>query len=74
MRGAKMALAERDQQAAQLPRLLNRKQLAAALGRSLASLDRDIARGLPHVRVGAHRRFDLAGVMSWLDQQQEGER
>lgn len=68
-RGAKLALAEHAQQVASLPRLLNRKQLCAALGRSLASLDRDIAAGLPFVRVGSHRRFDLPAVMLWLDQQ-----
>lgn len=67
-RGAKLALAEHAQQVAALPRLLNRKQLCAALGRSLASLDRDIQAGLPFVRVGSHRRFDLPAVMLWLDQ------
>jgi hypothetical protein len=69
MRGAKLALAEHAQQVAQQPRLLNRKQLCATLGRSLASLDRDIQAGLPFVRIGAHRRFDLPAVMLWLDQQ-----
>ncbi len=60
------------------PALLNRAGLARELGCSLASVDRMARQGLPFVRVGSVRRFDLQAVRGWLAHesgtQSEGQR
>jgi|GEM_PF-2629562 predicted DNA-binding transcriptional regulator AlpA len=46
--------------------LLSRRELAAALGVSPASLDRLTRQGMPRLMVGATPRYDLAAVREWL--------
>ncbi len=40
--------------------------LAAALGRSARTIERHIAAGLPVIRIGRDRRFDLVQARQWL--------
>jgi excisionase family DNA binding protein len=48
--------------------LLDKRGLAAALGVSPATVDRQTAEGrIPFVRVGDHKRFDLAAVRAALE-------
>ena len=51
------------------PTLLDRKGLARELAVSVASIDRLAREGLPFVRVGAVKRFDLKLIRAWLDSQ-----
>lgn len=46
--------------------LLARSGLALALGISLATVDRLVVDGCPHVIVSRTKRFDLARVQEWL--------
>jgi predicted DNA-binding transcriptional regulator AlpA len=49
--------------------LLSKQQLAQALGVSVATIDREVTRGLPCVVVGASRRFDESAARAWLETQ-----
>ena len=49
------------------PTLLTRAQLAAALGVCQRSVSLLVAEGMPCLRVGEARRFDLGRVMAWLE-------
>lgn len=48
------------------PTLLDRKGLARALVCSVATVDRMVREGMPHVLLGDSRRFDLPVVKGWL--------
>jgi hypothetical protein len=48
------------------PTLLDRTQLAKALGCSLPSIDRLRREGLPQLTIGDAPRFELAPVLAWL--------
>lgn len=58
-------LAERD---GMVPSLLDRQQLAQALGVSVPTVDRLRRKGLPTVWVVDAPRFELRGVLDWLAQ------
>ena len=45
---------------------LTKSQVAAALNRSTATIDRWVAAGMPHDGVGTRRRFDLEACRAWL--------
>lgn len=47
-------------------RSLSKAQLAAALGKSTATIDRYVRNGMPCRSEGAHRIFDLDVCRSWL--------
>ncbi len=47
--------------------LLSKSQIAQALGVSVATVDREVAEGMPCVIVGASRRFDFDAVRAWLE-------
>ncbi len=47
-------------------RPLSKAELAAALGRSTATIDRHVRGGMPFVQEGAHRTFDLDACRAWL--------
>ena len=49
-----------------LPALLDRGRLARELCCAPATVDRMVKEGLPFVRVGSDRRFDLHAVKAWL--------
>lgn len=59
------ALEEHD---GQPPALLDRKQLAQALGVSMPTLDRLRRKGLPTVWLVDAPRFELRAVLDWLGQ------
>lgn len=48
------------------PALLDRGRFAREVSVSPATVDRLVREGLPFVRVGADRRFDLAECVAWL--------
>lgn len=48
------------------PRLLDRQQLAAAIGVGLDTVDRLRREGCPSMRVGDVPRFELGSVLDWL--------
>ena len=48
------------------PAVLDRAGLARGLGCSVASIDRLLREGVPHVRLGSDPRFVLADVIRWL--------
>ncbi|MGA2030466.1 MAG: hypothetical protein ABSG87_10390 [Verrucomicrobiota bacterium] len=51
------------------PMFATKRETAAAIQLSIRTLDTYIARGLPHLRLGARRcRFDLQEVKSWLNE------
>jgi hypothetical protein len=60
------ALEEHKPEAAGPSSLLARSGLALALGISLATVDRLVVDGCPHVIVSRTKRFDLAKVQEWL--------
>src|SRR5262249_32095359 len=54
---------------AELPLLVDIKQLSVLLSRSAASLERDAAAGRlpPAVRLGGSRRWRLSEIVRWVD-------
>jgi hypothetical protein len=48
------------------PALLDRKSVARELGVSIATIDRLVREGMPHVRVGDCKRFELDRVLDWI--------
>jgi hypothetical protein len=47
------------------PALLDRKAIATELGVSVATVDRLCRDGMPFVRLGDSKRFELARVLEW---------
>lgn len=47
-------------------RPLSKTELAAALGKSTATVDRYVRKGMPFLRVGARRSFELDACRAWL--------
>jgi len=47
-------------------RSLSKAELAAALGKSTATIDRHVRGGMPFAQEGARRTFDLDACRSWL--------
>lgn len=62
-----------DMVAEPLPALLDRGRLARELCCAAGTVDRLVRDGLPFVRVGADRRFDLVHVKAWLESRTNGE-
>lgn len=60
------AVAERIGGVQAPPALLDRSELARALGCSTASVDRLVRDGLPSVWLVESRRFELGAVLAWL--------
>jgi hypothetical protein len=54
------------------PALLTSEQLCEQLQISRSKLDALLTIGLPNVRVGSTRRYELTEVTSWLRSQDEG--
>lgn len=46
--------------------MLDKKELAQHLGISVSMVNKLIAKGLPHIKVGSAVRFELEEVMKWL--------
>lgn len=46
--------------------MLDKKELAQHLGISISMVNKLIAKGLPHIKVGSAVRFELEEVMKWL--------
>lgn len=46
--------------------LMNKKQLAQKLGLSVSMIDKLMAQGLPHLKLGKAVRFDLNDVADFL--------
>ncbi len=65
------AFAEREP-AASAPTLLDRRALAATIGVSVAKVDRMVRAGMPWIRVGAVKRFDLQQVREWCEGRTDG--
>lgn len=59
-------LAKLPTESADGPKLLDRAGLAIALGVSVSSVDRLIAKGCPFMWVLDSRRFDFDSVKAWL--------
>lgn len=53
------------------PALLNREQIADALGCSTFTIDKLKRQGLPCFRVGDSPRFELAKCLEWFEQHKE---
>ncbi|MEZ4301921.1 MAG: hypothetical protein R3B70_43715 [Polyangiaceae bacterium] len=47
-------------------RPMSKAELAAALGKSTATIDRHVREGMPYAREGARRIFDLDACRAWL--------
>lgn len=56
-----------------LPTYLDRGRLGRELCCAPATIDRMVKEGLPFVRVGSDRRFDLHAVKAWLESKTNGE-
>ncbi len=59
-------LVESIQAQPEQPALLDKRRLAEALCISKSTIDRQVKRGLPYVRLGDSKRFDLAACVAWL--------
>jgi hypothetical protein len=53
-------------------RLLDRVGIGRALGVSVATVDRLVRQGMPHVLVAEARRFELPSVLEWLRARKDG--
>ena len=54
------------------PPLLDRVGIGKALGVSVATVDRLVRQGMPHVLVAEARRFELLAVLEWLRARTQG--
>ena len=52
----------------QIEGYLSAAKLGAALDISRSTLNRLVAKGLPHIWIGAVRRFPIRDVIEWLKQ------
>lgn len=66
-------LAERLPAQSERPTLLTSDELAESLKVSRSKLDELVRSGLPHLKVGATRRFEFERVLSWLRSQRAQE-
>lgn len=46
--------------------MLNKKELAKELAISLSMVDKLLAQGMPHLKIGKSVRFELQEVYNWI--------
>lgn len=46
--------------------MLNKKELAKELSISVSMVDKLLAQGMPHLKIGKSVRFELTEVMNWI--------
>lgn len=51
--------------------MLNKKELAKELNISESMVNKLIAQGLPHIKVGSAVRFNLNEVINWLKERKK---